>query len=156
MEGSDISQQLVNIRQVMAIHNLQHSIAFGPQDFSTTQMPHKDPLVITLKIANCLVERILVDRCSTVEIMSYSAFRQIELLDEEILPMATPLVGFDRTSMVPMGTVRPEVAAGKRLLMVEFVAVNAVSPYNVIMGRGWIHTMKGIPSTLHQVMRYVT
>lgn len=37
--------------------------------------------------------------------------------------------------MVPMGTIKLEVATGERLLIVEFVVVNAISPYNIIMGK---------------------
>lgn len=40
--------------------------------------------------------------------------------------------------------------------MVEFVVVNTTSPYIIIMGRSWIHSMKRILSILHQVMRYVS
>lgn len=58
--------------------------------------------------------------------------------------------------MTLIGTIRLKVTAEERCLMVEFVIVDAVSPYNAIMGRSWIYLMKGIPSTLHQVMRCVT
>lgn len=81
--------------------------------------------------------------------MFYSTFEQIGLPDEEILTIATLLVGFDIASMVLIGTIRLEVTVRDRLLMVKIIIVNAISPYNVIMGESWIHSMKGIPSTVH-------
>lgn len=53
-------------------------------------MPHEDPFVITLKIADCLAKMVLVDEGSTVEIMLYSTFA-----DEEIIPVMTALVKFE-------------------------------------------------------------
>lgn len=98
-------------------------------------MPHEDPLVVTLKVANCIVKRVLIDGGSTMKVMLYSKFQQIDLLDKEIIPITTPLVGSDGASMVPMG-IKLEVTAGYRLLRVEFVIVNAISLYNIIMRRG--------------------
>jgi hypothetical protein len=34
--------------------------------------------------------------------------------------------------------------------------VRALSPYNAIMGRDWLHRMKAVPSTLHQKLRFPT
>jgi hypothetical protein len=38
---------------------------------------------------------------------------------------------------------------------VEFVVVSSPSPYNIILGRTWLHGMKAVASTLHQVMKFV-
>lgn len=59
------------------------------------QMPHEDPLVVTLKISNYLVKMVLMDGGSMVEIMFYNTFKQIGLLDEEIIPVSTPFTRFD-------------------------------------------------------------
>lgn len=50
--------------------------------------------------------------------------------------------------MVPIGTIKLEVTVRDRLVRVKFVIVNVISPYSVIMGRSWTHSMKGIPLTL--------
>lgn len=47
-------------------------------------MPHKNPLVVTLKIENCLVKRVLVDGGSVVEVMFYGTFKQVWLPNKEI------------------------------------------------------------------------
>lgn len=107
-------------------------------------------MVVMVKISNCLVRRVLIDRGSAVEIMFYTTFKQIGLPNEEIVLVSTLLVGFDGASMVSMETIRLEVTTREKLLMIEFVIINTVSPYvNVIMGRGWIHSMRGVPSSLH-------
>ncbi|XP_057501720.1 uncharacterized protein LOC130785552 [Actinidia eriantha] len=37
----------------------------------------------------------------------------------------------------------------------EFAVVDIPSPYNAIVGRGWLHRMKGVASTLHQAIKFV-
>ena len=49
-----------------------------------------------------------------------------------------------------MVTLTVQVAA--KPLEVEFVVIDAKFGYNAIIGRGWIHEMEGVTSTLHQVM----
>ena len=45
------------------------------------------------------------------------------------------------------------VTEGKKV-QVNFIVLNAFSPYTVILGRPWIHAMKVIPSTLHQKIEF--
>ena len=37
----------------------------------------------------------------------------------------------------------------EEMLQVEFVVIDARSAYNPIMGRGWIHEIERVASTLH-------
>ena len=39
---------------------------------------------------------------------------------------------------------------------VTFIVVTSFSPYTVILGRLWIHTMGAIPSTLHVKVKFHT
>ena len=45
------------------------------------------------------------------------------------------------------------VYAAERTLPMNFLVVESRLAFNAIMGRGWIHAMHGVVSTLHQVMR---
>ena len=46
-----------------------HSVTFAEDDASHMQFPHNDLLVVTLQIANCRVQKILVDTRSSVNVM---------------------------------------------------------------------------------------
>ena len=37
-----------------------------------------------------------------------------------------------------------------------FSVVEDLSPFNAILGRTWLHSMKAIPSTYHQVVSFIT
>ena len=41
-------------------------------------------------------------------------------------------------------------------MQTRFLIVDFQSPYNIILGRSWIHGMRAVPSTLHQVIKFPT
>ena len=55
-----------------------------------------------------------------------------------------------------MGDIDLSVKAGLVTQQVSFSIVEDLGPYNVIVGRTWLHTMKAIPSTYHQTINYLT
>ena len=50
-------------------------ISFTPEDFEGIIFPHDDPLVITVRISNKNVHRVLVDSGSSANILFMDAFR---------------------------------------------------------------------------------
>ena len=102
------------------------------------------------------VKKILVDTSSSVEVMYYNLFKQLNLHESELKLARAPLVGFNAQSHWPLGTVTLKVRVGSQELMIEFVVVDIPSPYNAIVGRDWLHRIKGVASTLHQIIKFVT
>ena len=43
---------------------------------------------------------------------------------------------------------------GSDVVEVDFIVVDAFSPYIAIMGQPWLHTLGAISSTLHQKVKY--
>ncbi|XP_059635621.1 uncharacterized protein LOC132277792 [Cornus florida] len=68
-------------------------------------------------------------------------------------PESTSLARFDGKRVEPIGTVELLVQAAERELFESFVVMEIYPSYNLPMGKGWIHRVQGVPSTLHQVMR---
>ena len=64
-----------------------------------------------------------------------------------------PLVAFNNERVMPVGMIKLKVRVVKRIIDVNFLIVDYHSIFNAIMGRAWIHSIKAIVSTLHQVMR---
>ena len=44
--------------------------------------------------------------------------------------------------------------AGTDVVEVDFIVVDAFSPYTAIMGRPWLHSLGAVSSTLHQKVKY--
>ncbi|GFY97881.1 hypothetical protein Acr_12g0004220 [Actinidia rufa] len=109
-----------------------------------------------LRIGGYDVKRILVDTGSSVEVMYYDLFKQLKLPQDKLKPAQAPLVGFNAQAHWPLGTVSLKTRVGSQELMTEFVVVDIPSSYNAIVGRDWLHRMKGVASTLHQAIKFVT
>ena len=62
-------------------------------------------------------------------------------------------MAFDGTKVFSKGIAHLMLHAAQRTLPVNFLMIENRSAFNAIMGRGWIHAMHGVVSTLHQVMR---
>ena len=43
---------------------------------------------------------------------------------------------------------------GSETLEVDFIVVDAYSPYTAIVARPWLHTLGAVSSTLHQKIKY--
>ena len=66
------------------------------------------------------------------------------------------LFGFNGSSTTSLGDVTLPVQAGPVVLNVLFSVVENLSPFNAILGRTWLHDMKVIPSTYHQMVSFIT
>ena len=56
--------------------------------------------------------------------------------------------------VVPKGQIKLSVQIGTNVVEVDFIVVDAFSPYTAIMGRPWLHTLGAVSSTLHQKVKY--
>jgi hypothetical protein len=125
-------------------------------DLKDVQLPHNDPLVITLRIGNYDVKRVLVDQGSFAEVMYQDLYEKLGLGEVDLTSFTSPIFGFSGEPTVPLGkTILPTLASPINL-QTEFIVVKASSPYNAIMGHDWLHRMKVVPSTLHQNLRFPT
>ena len=43
---------------------------------------------------------------------------------------------------------------GSEMVEVDFIVVDAYSPYTAIVARPWLHTLGAVSSTLHQKIKY--
>ena len=55
-----------------------------------------------------------------------------------------------------VGDIFLSVKAGPVTQQVLFSVVEDLGPYNAIVGRAWLHAMKAVPSTYHQIISYLT
>jgi hypothetical protein len=68
--------------------------------------------------------------------------------------MDHPLFAFNHQPSWPLGTATLNVKLGPKTVPVEFVVMDVVSPYNVILGRNWIWDMNAVPSIIHQKLKF--
>jgi hypothetical protein len=76
--------------------------------------------------------------------------------ESDLTNFTSSVFGFSGESTIPLGKTTLPVLAGLINLQTEFIVIQALSPYNAIMGRDWLHRMKAVPSTLHQKLKFPT
>ena len=100
------------------------------------------------------MKRVLVDQGSGVEIMYLDLYKGLNLKSEDLTAYDSPLVSFDGKVVIPKGKIRLLVQAGSEVVEVDFIVVDAYSPYTAIVARPWLHTLRAISSTLHLKVKY--
>ena len=81
-------------------------------------------------------------------------YKGLGLKPEDLTTYNLLLVSFEGKMVVPKGQIRLPVQAGTVVVKVDFIVVDAFSPYTAIMGRPWLHSLGAISSTLHQKVKY--
>ena len=73
-------------------------VSFSDEDLTDVQMPHNDPLVITLRFGDYDVKRVLVDQGSFAEVMYKGLYEKLGLDN-----FSSPVFGFSGESTIPLG-----------------------------------------------------
>ena len=129
-------------------------MGFSDEDKIGTIQPYDDALVITLRIGGYDVKRVMVDQGSATEIMYPYFYKGLNLKAEDLTPYSSPLVSFEGKIIILKGQVRLPVQTGSEVVEVDFIVVDACSPYTAIVARPWLHTLGAVSSTLHQKVKY--
>ena len=88
------------------------TISFSDSDLKDVQLPHNDPLVITLRIGNYDIQRILIDQGSFAEVMYHDIYTKLGLGEADLTSFASPIFGFYGEPTVPLGKTVLTVLAG--------------------------------------------
>ena len=129
-------------------------MGFSDEDKIGTIQPHNDALVIILQIGGYDVKRVMVDQGSAAEIMYPDLYKGLSLKVEDLTPYSSPLVSFEGKIIIPKGQVKLPMQTDSEVVEVDFVFVDAFSPYTAIVARLWLHILGAVSSTLHQKVKY--
>ena len=108
-------------------------IGFSDEDKQGTLQPHDDALVVTLRIGGYDVKRVLVDQDSAVEVMYLDLYKGLNLKPEDLSAYDSPLVSFEGKTVTPKGMIRLPVQTDSDVVEVDFIVVDAYSPYTAIV-----------------------
>ena len=127
-------------------------ITFPLVDPNWVLQPHQDALILILRVDDFDVRWIVVNPSSSADLLQMFAFKQMGFLPSALENSGQVLLGFNGASTTSLGDIVLPIK-------VELVILNMqldLSPFNAIMGRTWLHDMKVIPSTYHQMVSYLT
>ena len=95
-----------------------------------------------------------MDQGSDAEIMYPNLYKGLNLTDEDLTTYNSPLVSFEGKVFIPKGQIRLPMQAGSEVVKVDFIVINAFSPYTAIIAKPWLHALGVVSLTLHQKVKY--
>ena len=100
------------------------------------------------------MRRVLIDQGNTVEVIYPDLYKGLNLKPEDLTAYDSLLVSFEGKTVTPRGQIRLPIQTGSDVMEVDFIVVDAYSPYMAIVARPWLHTLGAISSTLYQKVKY--
>ncbi|XP_064991040.1 uncharacterized protein LOC135628347 [Musa acuminata AAA Group] len=121
---------------------------------------HDDTLVITARIANAQVRRIMIDTGSSADVLYFDAFHKLGLVREALEPMCSALTGFTGDSISPLGAITLPLTLGSpprsKIVITTFLVVDLPTAYNAILGRPTLNKIRVVVSTYHRMVKFPT
>ncbi|KAL5555515.1 hypothetical protein UlMin_037751 [Ulmus minor] len=135
-------------------------IIFTEEEASSLWHPHKDAIVVALRIASRKVYKILTDNGSSADILFRSTLNRMDLVGAKFDPIKSTLYGFTGDSIHSEGVLNLLVELGthpcQHIQSVEFVVVDCPSSYNVIIGCPTLNAIRAVTSTYHLLVKFPT
>ena len=100
------------------------------------------------------VKSVMIDQGSRAEIMYPDLFKGLGLQLEDLSKYDVPLIRFDGNTTISKGMIQLPVRTGDKVVSVDFLVVDAFSPYIAILASLWLHIMGAVSSTLHVKLTY--
>ena len=117
-------------------------------------------MVITTRVANNNVHKILVDNRSAMNIIYLDAYKRMGLTENKLSPKTSPLHSFTRDHVIPKGKIKLAVTVGEHpqvlTVMPEFLIVDCPSAFNGVIGRLLLKALKVVTSIYHLTMKFPT
>src|SRR4051812_13517907 len=140
--------------QRLNISHIPASIVFTPGDVQV-QEKHNTTLYFTGYIGSTEITCIQVDPGSALSIMPRRVMEHLSIPAHRLSATSTNIFGFNANSIQPMGKFKLRCQIGDLKTEVTVYVIDVDTPYNLLLGRPCIHRNHIVPSTLHQVMKYV-
>ncbi|GKV39077.1 hypothetical protein SLEP1_g46896 [Rubroshorea leprosula] len=122
--------------------------------------PHNDPLVTSVMINNCEVQRVLVDTGSAPDIMYFHCFESLGLDPALLQKYDGHIYGFNNQPVPVEGVLTLNVAFGRGRTYVtpsvRFLVVKMASSFNIVIGRPTLTEIRAVVSQSHLCMKFPT
>ena len=141
---------------ITAVQPVDDPISFPTINPTRVITPHYEALVLTACINSFDVHRVLIDPSSATDLLHLPAFKKMRVPLDHLSSGGRILSRFNGANTLTVGDIAFLVMAGLITQQVLFSVVEDLGPYNAILGRAWLHTMKAVPSTYHQTISYLT
>jgi hypothetical protein len=139
--------------------NLSHGvctteISFNNEDSLLGSKLYNRSLFIKGYVDEKMMNRILVDDGSAVNILPLKTMKELGIPMDELFPSHLMIQSFNQGGQNTIGKIRLAIHMEDMKFNAFFHVIDAKTTYNMLLGRPWIHENGIISSTLHQCFKY--
>ncbi|XP_070049640.1 uncharacterized protein [Nicotiana tomentosiformis] len=134
---------------------LEVTLSFNDEDVEGIVQPHNDALVIYVLINKSRVKRVLIDLGSSSNIIRSRVMEQLGPQDQIVLAVRV-LNEFHMACETIKGEITLPANIAGTIQETKLYVIEGDMRYNALLGKPWIHNMRAVPSTLHQVLKFLT
>ena len=109
---------------------------------------------IIVKCEDMILSRVLIDNGSTLNVCPMSTIEHLNVDTSLIRPTTMIIRAFDGTLRKVQGEIELAIGIGPRSFMVNFQVIKVDSPYNMLLGKPWLHAVGAVASTLHRRLKF--
>ncbi|XP_050889916.1 uncharacterized protein LOC127095244 [Lathyrus oleraceus] len=111
---------------------------------------HLKPQIITGKVEDVPINKILVYCGATVNLMPHHMLRKIGKYDTDAKPHNMVLSNYEGNVRITLGVIQVRLTVGTVTRSTMFMIVETKANYNLLLRRKWIHGVGVVPSSVHQ------
>ncbi|XP_071912239.1 uncharacterized protein [Coffea arabica] len=130
-------------------------ITFSDDELPAEGIGHNKALYIAVRCNGKILPKVLIDNGSALNICPWSTLEKLGLQDVKLRPSGTIVRGFDGAQREPIGEVDLVIEMGPAQFQIACQVMHFPSVYNVLLGRPWIHKSGAVPSSLHQLLKFI-
>ena len=131
-----------------------NQISFMDDELPPEGRKHTFPMHIIVKCEDMNVAKVLIDNGSALNVCSMSTLKRLNVDVSLICPTTMIIRAFDGTLWEVQGEIKLAIGVGPMFCMVNFQVIKADSPYNMLLGRPWLHATGAVASTLHRRLKF--
>ncbi|XP_071933104.1 uncharacterized protein [Coffea arabica] len=130
-------------------------ITFSDEELPAEGTGHNKALYVAVRCNGKMLPKVLIDNGSALNICPWSTLVKLGLQDVKLKPSEIVVRGFDGAQRESLGEVNLMVEMGPAQFQIACQVMHFPSVYNVLLGWSWIHSSGAVPSSLHQVLKFV-
>jgi hypothetical protein len=128
--------------------------------FSDDELPpegrgHIKALYISVKTNDHIESRVLINNGSALNVCPLSTLEKLDIDPTHVRVTSMVVRAFDGTRREVLGEIDLQVEVGPQVYNINFQVLRIDSPYNLLLGRPWLHTAGAVPSSLQQKMKLI-
>ena len=112
------------------------------------------PMHSMVKCEDMIVSRVLIDNGLALNMCPMSTIELLNVDTSLIRPTTMIIRAFDGTFREVQVRIELAIGIGPRSFMVNVQVIKVDSPYNMLLGRPWLHAIGAVASTLHYRLKF--